>query len=246
MSRDQLQQAFVLHRRDFSNTSLLLEVFSAEHGRLPLVAKGAKRGAGRGSRSALLEPFQPLWLTWSGRGEVGTLTRAEAAGTPLALAGDALYCGFYLNELLLRLLGRQDAHQALFVFYQQALDGLSRGESTLPAVLRRFELRLLAELGWELVLSRDAEGRPVAPEGWYLFQPERGLLPTWSADPSTAIRGSTLLGLDGDRPLDSAAAREARGLLRAALAPHLGGRPLKSRELFRRPNQGGGAGLRGD
>lgn len=231
-STEPLRRGFVLHRRDYSNTSLLLDVFSAEQGRLPLIAKGARRAArGRGAQAALLQPFQPLWLAWSGRGEVRTLTRAEAAGRALTLRGEALYCGLYVNELLTRLLGRQDAHEALFVFYQQVLAELATA-ATFDTALRRFELRLLAELGWAPELEHDAGGDPIDRAGYYVYSPEQGLLAGAGAGPG-AVGGETLHRLADGRTLDGVHAREARNLLRAILAPHLGERPLKSRELFR-------------
>jgi DNA repair protein RecO (recombination protein O) len=234
MSRDQLQRAFVLHRRDYANSSLLLEVFSADQGRLPLIARGAKAAArGRGAQASLLQPFQPLWLTWTGRGEVRTLTRAEAAGRALPLIGDALYCGLYVNELLLRLLGRQDAQESLFVVYQQALAELVE-HGQLDRVLRRFELRLLSELGWQPDLDQDAGGAAIEAGRYYVYNPEQGLRPAISPQAGTAISGETLRRLAADAPLGDIQAREARTLLRAMLTPHLGERPLKSRELFRR------------
>lgn len=231
MTRDQLQPAYVLHRRDYGDTSLLLEVFSAARGRLPLVAKGARRGrrAG-GSQAALLQPFAPLLLAWTGRGEVRTLTRAEAAGRPVALLGDALYCGFYVNELLLRLLGRDEADQVVFGAYQQALAGLAAGE--LDGPLRRFELSLLEQLGYLPPLDREADtGAPVRPDLRYVCDPERGPLAPDRAD-AAAVAGATLLALQAGEPLTGAGAREARDLLRRLLAPHLGDKPLLSRTLF--------------
>jgi len=234
MSRDQLQRAFVLHRRDYANSSLLLEVFSADHGRLPLIARGAKGAArGRVAQAALLQPFQPLWLTWTGRGEVRTLTRAEAAGRALPLIGDALYCGLYVNELLLRLLGRQDAHESLFVAYQQALAELGEHDQ-LGRVLRRFELTLLSELGWQPDLCQEAGGAAIEADRYYVYDPEQGLRPAIAPQAGAAISGETLRRLAADAPLGDIHAREARTLLRAMLTPHLGERPLKSRELFRR------------
>jgi DNA repair protein RecO (recombination protein O) len=249
MTTRALRRGFVLHRRDYRNTSLLLELFSAEEGRLALVAKGAKSAPrGRSAQAALLQPFQPLWVAWSGRGEVKTLTRAEAAGAALALTRERLYCGFYLNELLLRLLGRDDPHEALFVFYQQALADLV-GES-IDAVLRRFELRLLEELGYAPDLTHDAAGSPIQNGRCYRYQPEAGLIAlpegvsehtqaaaasTSSQPPAeTVICAEALRDLAAGKPLAGAGARAARALMRAALAPHLGPRPLKSRELFRR------------
>jgi DNA repair protein RecO (recombination protein O) len=231
-SIEPLQRGFVLHRRNYSDTSLLVDVLSAEQGRLPLIAKGARRAArGRGAQAALLQPFQPLWLAWTGRGEVRTLTRAEPAGRALVLTGDALYCGLYVNELLTRLLGRQDAHEALFVFYQQVLAELATA-AAVDTALRRFELRLLAELGWAPELEHAAGGAPIDRAGYYVYSPEQGLLPAAGTAPGT-VGGETLQRLAGGLTLDGVHAREARNLLRTMLAPHLGDRPLKSRELFR-------------
>src|SRR3970282_94597 len=130
------QPAYVLHHRDYSETSLLLEVFRAHNGRIGLIAKGARRASSR--MRVILKPFQRLLIGWSGKGELAVLTGAEQdAGAP-ALAGAALYCGFYLNELLLRLLHRHDPHEALFAAYRIALDALGRGGAH-EAAMRVFE-----------------------------------------------------------------------------------------------------------
>lgn len=229
-TRDRLQQAFVLHRRNYSDTSLLLEVFTAAHGRLPLIAKGAKRP--RAPAAALLQPFTPVLLAWTGRGEVRTLVRVEPAGRPVGLRGDALYCGFYVNELLTRLLGRQDPHEILFVFYQAVLEELAGG-TDVDTPLRRFELRLLAELGYQAVLDREADaGAPVRPDRHYVYNSEQGLLPAGPLRTDGVISGETLRRLTDDEPLSGLHAREARALTRLLLAPHLGERPLHSRALF--------------
>jgi DNA repair protein RecO (recombination protein O) len=227
-SRDQLQQAFVLHRRDYSNTSLLLEIFSGPHGRFPAIAKGAKRG--RSPHAVLLQPFTPLWLSWSGRGEVRTLARVEAAGAAINLTGKALFCGFYLNELLMRLVGRHDPHEDLFAFYHAALTRLAHGDD-LDGPLRQFELRLLQDTGYALDLETEWDtGRAVIAGRRYVYEPERGLR---AADtPEEGVCGEVLLALAAGEPLSGPLAREARGLLRAALAPYLGPRPVRSRELF--------------
>lgn len=243
-ARGSLFQAFVLHRRDYGNTSLLLEVFAAGRGRFPAIAKGARRP--RHPTSALLQPFQPLWLDAIGRGEVLTLTRVEAAAPPIGLLGRPLLCGFYLNELLVRLLGREDPHDPLFAFYHAALTGLACGDD-LESVLRQFEIRLLDELGYALALDVEADGdRPVVPDGAYVLVPGQGMRPAQADDRADRVSGATLLALaQGDR-LAPHQLREARALLRRLLEPHLGGRPLKSRELFRRyavasaPNPGPG------
>lgn len=229
-SRDRLEQAFVLHRRDYANTSLLLEVFSGPEGRFPAIAKGAKRG--RLPTAVLLQPFTPLWLSWSGRGEVRTLARVEAAGSAPTLSGKALFCGFYLNELLMRLLGRNDPHEDLFAFYHAALTRLAEG-TDLDGSLRQFELRLLQDTGYALDLAREWDtGRPVAAGHAYVYEPERGMRAAVGPEDGPLVRGETLLALAAGEPLAGGLAREARDLMRAALGPYLGTRPLKSRELF--------------
>jgi DNA repair protein RecO (recombination protein O) len=229
--RDNLHRCFVLHRRDFGNTSLLIEVFSAEQGRLPAVARGAKRG--RSNTAADLQPFRPLWLGWVGRGEVKTLIRAEPAGRAVGLAGTALYCGFYLNELLMRLVGRNDPHEELFAFYYAALMELGQGGSP-DTALRQFELRLLREIGYGIALERDAvSGESVLPGRRYAYEPEAGLRGALHPADTFTVSGETLLRLAAGQELRGAQTREARELLRRLLGPHLGGRPLKSRELFR-------------
>jgi len=229
-ARDHLQHCFVLHRRDFSNTSLILEVFSAAYGRLPVLAKGAKRGKGA---APTLQAFRPLWLSWSGGGEVKTLVRSEPAGRSFELAGDALFCGFYLNELLMRMLGRGDPNQHLFAFYHSALTDLATG-ANLERVLRQFELRLLQELGYAGSLDRDAGGQPVSAGRRYYYLPDVGLREAGAEELGEGISGSALLALAAGDALTGESAREARALMRRLLAPHLGERPLKSRELFRR------------
>jgi DNA repair protein RecO (recombination protein O) len=233
MTQDQLQPAYVLHSRGYGDTSLLLDVFAAAHGRLPLIAKGARRArrAGSSSQAALLQPFIPLLLAWSGRGEVKTLTRAEAAGRAALLVGDALYCGFYVNELLLRLLGRHDTDQVIFAAYQSVLAELAGSDLETP--LRRFELMLLAQLGYRPPLDRDAEsGAPVRADLRYVCDPERGPRCAAPTEASASIGGGTLLALAAGTALAPAQAREARDLMRRFLAPHLGERPLQSRLLF--------------
>ncbi len=233
MNRDQLQAGFVLHRRDYGDTSLLIEALSAAHGRLPLIAKGARRARRRGSsQAALLQPFVPLLLAWSGRGEVKTLTRIEAAGPAPVLVGDALYCGFYVNELLMRLTERQDVDPVIFGAYQGTIEALA-GDASADTLLRRFELRLLGQLGYRPPLDRDADtGVPVSPEQRYLFDLERGPIRAEQPDLVEAVSGETLLALDAGADIPSHRAREARNLLRRLLAPHLGERPLFSRALF--------------
>ncbi len=225
-----LLHAFVLHRRDYSDSSLLLELFASGLGRFPAIAKGARRR--RNPASALLQPFQPLWIGVVGRGEVRTLTRVEPAARPFPLTGRALPCGFYLNELLARLLGRHDPHDPLFAFYHAALGGLSQGD--LETALRQFELRLLEELGYAPGLALDGKtGLAVDPSLSYVVEPGQGPRTARSGEPGATVSGATLLALAGGLVLDAVQQREARTLLRRLLGPHLGPKPLRSRELFR-------------
>ncbi len=228
---DQLFECHVLHRRDYSNTSLLLELFSPRHGRFPVIAKGVKRP--RSANAALLQPLRPLWVKVTGRGEVKTLGRVEQGGPGVQLMGRALYCGFYLNELLIRLLGRGDANEHLYANYVQALSQLQAEPDPSP-VLRRFELRLLREIGYAMVLEQDADsGAPLKPDSRYRYDPEHGPVTSLTGDAGFSVSGRTLLGLAHGEVLDTAGAREARQLMRRVLGHYLGDKPLKSRELFR-------------
>lgn len=224
--------AFVLHSRPYRDSSLLLEVFCAEQGRMGLVARGAR--AARSRQRGLLQPFQPLLLAWRSRGELGTLATVEAAGAPLPLRGHGLYSGFYLNELLVRLLHRHDPHPELYPLYADTLAVLARTPEPEP-VLRLFELRLLEALGYGLQLREDRTGADLDPETLYDYRPDEGAVPLGHAiEPrGVAVSGRSLLALRGERLEDPQVCRDARRLTRAALAPHLGPAPLKTREVLR-------------
>lgn len=232
MLRVELEAAFILHHRPFRDTSVLLEVFSRDHGRIGLVARGA-----RGPRSrlkAVLQPFRPLLLSWQLRGELGTLTGAEAAGAAAAppTGGDALLALYYLNELLLRLTARLDPHRELYDVYAGVVESLTTGGPVAPA-LRHFEKRLLDLLGYGPELRRDVAGQPIDPAANYRYEPEVGLA-ACRPDVAGAMLGSSLRALADDRLADARALADARRLLRAALEVHLDGRPLKTRELLER------------
>lgn len=230
MLRVELEPGFILHHRPFRDTSLLLEVLSQAHGRVGLVARGA-----RGSRSRLrpvLQPFRPLLLSWQLRGELGTLTGAEAAGSAQPLpAGEALLALYYVNELLLRLTARLDPHPGLFDAYGEAVHALRAPGSPAPA-LRRFEKLLLDVLGYGPDLDFDNSGQPVAAGRSYRYHPGSGLTPC-ADDTEGALLGSSLLALAAGELTEGRALADARRLLRAALDVHLDGRPLKTRELLR-------------
>lgn len=225
-----LVAAFILHRRRYGDRSLLLELFTLDAGRLPAVARGAASSSSR--RRGILQPFIPLLTGWTGRGEVVTLTRTEAAGPAPALQGRALYCGLYLNELLERLLPREEPLPLLFEAYRATLAALAAGEAEAPW-LRHFELSLLRELGQLPDLSQDATGHELAPGRRYRLEAGRGLVPVRDTD-GAAYPGDLLLALaEGRSPANGPGARAARRFLQQLIEPLLGGRPLKSRALFR-------------
>ncbi|WP_424683696.1 DNA repair protein RecO [Frateuria sp. YIM B11624] len=220
------QPAYVLHARPYRETSLLLECLTRDHGRLGVVARGVRRERARVQR-AQLEPFQPLALDLLLRGELATLRGAEPAGAPLRLTGDAGLAGLYLNELVVRLTGRQDPQPDLFDAYARTLPRLAAPD-TLAWQLRRFERDLLAALGYALQLDNEADsGEPVAPEGWYRYQVEHGPV-ACAADALRAIRGADLLALANDRCPDRAGLAALRRLMREVIRFHLGGGELRA------------------
>jgi DNA repair protein RecO (recombination protein O) len=226
---NELSLAFVIHRRDYRNTSLLLELFLAAQGRLPAIARGVK--AARSSRALLLQPFAPLRVTLSGRGEVKNLTQAEPEGRPYQLQGETIYCGIYLNELLIRLLQRGDPYPELFVHYQKTLAGLAFGESP-NQCLREFEVSLIRELGYGLLLDRTADtNEPIKQQQIYDYQIEYGPVAA-SGETGGKIHGQTLISLHHGERLDKQGRLEAKQLMRRVINYYLGDKPLKSRELF--------------
>ena len=230
--RIQDEPAFILHSYPFRETSLLLEVFSRNHGRLPLVARGARRP--RSALRGLLMNFQPVRLAWFGKGEVRTLHAAEWQGGQPQLQGTALLCGFYLNELLLNLMARDDAHESLFDYYQQTLQRLAH-EQDHAATLRCFEKHLLQELGYALQLDHEADGgRPIVPAAQYRYVVERGALPeSPDAPEGLTVSGKTLQDMAADDYRDPVSARQGKQLMRMLLNHYLDGKVLHTRELIK-------------
>ncbi len=232
--RVSLQPAYLLHSRPFRDSSLLLDVFTAEHGRVGLIGRGARRRSRGGSQAALLQPFKPLLVSFSGRAEQKPLLAVEAAGPLPALLAERLFSGLYLNELLVRLLQRHDPQPELFALYGATLASLASNE---PAELhlRRFELGLLDALGYGFDPAVDGyAGESVEPGGWYQYQAEFGLVACTQASvaPSARFLGSDLLAIAAGQYGGEYGVALKR-LLRQALASHLGERPLHSRALFR-------------
>lgn len=229
------EPAFVLHTYAYRETSLIVEAFTGQYGRVAMVARGAKRP--RSEMRGVLQAFQPLLLGWAGQQELKTLMKAEWRGGLPLLCGSALMCGFYLNELLLKLLPREDPHPALFGHYDAALTDLATG-SEQASVLRRFEVRLLAELGYALPLVREVDtGKAVEATARYHYAFDRGprIVAGGGAEGRgnvlPVVRGATLLALADDRYPDAETAAEAKRLMREVLDHYLEQRGVESRRL---------------
>jgi len=236
--RVQQQPAYIIHHTDYSETSLLVELFSRDYGRVGVIAKGARRS--RSGKRALLNPFSPLLLSWSARRELGVITEIEANGLPLALTGEAVYCGFYVNELMLRLLHRHDAHEALFEGYQHCLQTLQIGQVN-DTALRIFEALMLQELGYGLVLDHDTvDNMPIQPDLTYEYIADDGprhLNVGEVVRHGVEIRGATLLALAAGDIHEAETLRELKLLMRYVLNRYLGDRPLNSRKLMQSVRQ---------
>ncbi len=242
--RVNLQPAFVLHHRPYRDTSAIVDLFTPEYGRLAVVARGMRSKKSR--LQGLVQVFQPLLISWSGRGELGCLNNIEAQGRPYMLTGASLISGLYLNELLIRLLHRHEAHIELFNAYNNVLNTLytlPSDDSTnrqLQCVLRYFELNLLRSLGYAMLLDCDADsGDAVDPAATYHYQLERGPVGIASHPPEQGallLSGKTLLCLAQnalDPHLhDEQIFKQAKRLMRVVLDHYLGSRPILSRQLF--------------
>ena len=238
-----LQPGSVIHSRPYGDSSALLDVFTAEFGRVGLVAKGARRQTRKGSKAGLLQPFIPLLLSFSGGNELKTLRSVESAPGRVELAGDRLFSGLYVNELLVRLLHRDDPHPRLFAAYNDTVQQLAHLQM-IDVGLRLFEMRLLEELGYRLELTIEgATGLPVRPEAFYHYQPGAGLVRRRAGESSDDLPGADLPGTDlpgtdllamARGEIGGRVRQTARTLMREALAAHLGEEPLKSRQLFAR------------
>jgi DNA repair protein RecO (recombination protein O) len=229
--RVDLEAGFVLHTYPWRETSLLVEAFTRHHGRVALIARGARRPASQ--LRGLMMPFTPLLFSWSGKGELRTLIRAEWRGGLAQPAGRALMCGFYVNELLLKLLAREDAHEILFDDYAQTLGAFDAG-CVLEVELRRFEARLLASLGYAQPFAFEAGGdTPVEPDRDYMFVPGQGAWPTDAERQGAPVRGAVLLALAEHDAADARLLTEAKPLMRALIDHYLGDAALYSRGMLK-------------
>ena len=224
------QPGFVLHSYPYKETSLIVDVFTRDHGRVALIAKGAKRPHSK--LRGVLQTFQPLSVGWSGKSEVRTLTGAEWVGGMPPLERAALLCGFYLNELLFKLLARDDAHPALFDHYVATLNQLAHQESA-PIVLRKFERALLKEtgVGGDLTVC-TGDRTAVTPQDTYVVEPEYGVRLATVSDTAPRISGRTLLDMEQENYADPTTQAQSKFLMRSLLAHHLGNAPLNTRQIL--------------
>lgn len=235
------EPAFVLHTRPYRETSLLVDVFTRHYGRFRVVARGARSSGGIKKKTQTLTPYMPLLISWVGNSNLKTLRSVESSGSPLVLTGNYLYCGFYLNELLLRLLAEYDPHAAIFDHYLVALTQLSMS-AEMALTLRQFEFTLLDSIGYAVVLDIDAvNGEAIQPDNWYWFEPMEGFIPR-ARDNShffnglNWFQGKDLKAIHSENYQQPSTVNAAKRLIRLALQPHIGDLPLNSRKLFKRAN----------
>ena len=223
-----LQPAFVLYTRPYRDTSLLVELLTRQSGRLTVLARGVR--SMRSRAYGLLRLFSPLLVSFSGKSDLQNLNQVESNGNSYNLSANALFSGFYVNELLLRLLQRYDPHPNIYKTYQQTLITLAKFQQSENA-LRVFEKKLLVDLGYGLQLDRTVNGDPVLPEKNYTFEFGVGLQKTKTAG-QHSFSGGSLLALQMDNLASEEELRDAKKLLHAALRVLLGGRPLKTQTFF--------------
>lgn len=222
--------AFILHQRPYRETSLLLDVFSEQYGRVSLIAKGVRQK--KRSQAGLLQLYQPLTLSWLGRGDLHTMTSAEALSARYRLTAEAALCGLYINELLVRMLPANLPEPDLFKAYEIALSGLQEAENT-EIILRLFEKKLLLHLGYGLVLDREAEtGQLIDDSLRYTYQADAGLRLAQNNSLEPTLSGRSLRHLLNEQGFDKQSLKEIKQLMRNVIHFYLGGKPLNSRQLF--------------
>lgn len=236
INRQDNQPVFVLHTYPFKETSLVVELFSHDFGRIAAVAKGARRP--RSAMRGMLQSFQPLMAAWSGKNELRNLHSLEWGSGLLLLQGQSLMCGFYMNELLLRLLPREDAHESLFDYYAQTLRSLSESQARIQdtaITLRRFELKMLQEMGYAVPLDQDEEGTPIIASNSYFYIPERGACHPRAKNQQkngVQLSGQTLLDMAQDQYIETQTQQQSKQLMRVLLGHYLGDKPLHTRQLL--------------
>jgi DNA repair protein RecO (recombination protein O) len=233
--RTSVQPAWVLGRRAYRDSSLIVELLTAENGRMSAVVKGAHRKQRGGSFSSLMQPFCPILVGLGGKAELKYLSSAENASVAISLPGERLFSGLYMNELLVRLLPKFDAVPQLFATYGTSLLTLSENQDP-ELTLRRFELALFEELGYEIQWHRDDRGQGVSTDRNYLFAHDRGFVETADDKTAEVLLGADLMALDAwyrrNTPLTNHAKQSLKRIMRQAVDYRLDGRPLKVLEAL--------------
>ena len=223
------QPVYVLHTYPFKETSLVVELFSKEFGRIAAVAKGARRP--HSAMRGMLQSFQLLDGAWSGKNELKTLYSLDWSAGLTLLKGESLMCGFYMNELLLRLLPREDAHEGLFEYYVATLQTLAT-EADFASTLRRFELKLLQEMGYAVPLQIDENDAAIAANKTYRYEAEYGACDLNATKNGVQLSGKTMLDMARDDYADVTTQNQSKQLMRYLLAHYLGDKPLHTRQLL--------------
>jgi DNA repair protein RecO (recombination protein O) len=235
LHRQDNQAVVVLHTYPFKETSLVVELFSQQFGRIAAVAKGARRP--RSAMRGMLQSFQLLSGAWSGKNELKNLHSLDWNAGLTLLRGEALMCGFYMNELLLRLLPREDAHESLFAYYANTINVLSNMQvpengADLASTLRRFELKLLQEMGYAVPLLQDENGADIEADKTYRYEAEYGACDLSATKNGVPLSGKTLLDMARDDYADAVTQNQSKQLMRYLLAHYLGDKPLHTRQLL--------------
>ncbi|MDH5231533.1 MAG: DNA repair protein RecO [Gammaproteobacteria bacterium] len=232
-SQVELQPAYILHNHAYAESSVLLDVFTRDFGRVSLIAKGAKRP--RSSFRGILQAFQPLLISWRGKGQVHTLVHAEIDSSLNTLPAKTMMSAFYLNELVMRLCHQGEAMDTVFSRYGDSILALSNPDVAIEAILRSFEKVLISELGYQLVLHNDAEsGEVIQSQNYYRYVPDKGPVQVSSDSvQGLVITGESLLALQSDSYDNPRCLKDIKRLMRFVLTPLLGHKPLRSRELYR-------------
>lgn len=231
MNSSELSQAFVLHSRPFKESSLIVELFTLDNGRFNVLARGV-RGSKKTNKRALLQPFQPLSISWLGRSELKTLKSVEAEGLPLSLSGIPSMSGLYMNELLLKLLIHWDPHPDVFSIYHSSLKRLHQKEQP-SVILREFELNLLEELGYGVDWTSDSHGGLIESDNDYGFIAEQGFIPLIQA-PNNALKasGKHILAVAENDWSTAGSLALVRKVCRVIIDPLVGYKELNSRKLL--------------
>lgn len=231
MNSSELSQAFVLHSRPFKESSLIVDLFTLDHGRCNVLARGV-RGSKKSNKRALLQPFQPLSVSWVGRSELKTLKHVEAEGLPFFLAGIPSMSGLYMNELLIKLLIHWDPHPDIFSIYQYSLQRLHQKEQP-SIILREFELNLLEELGYGVDWLSDVHGDLIEKHNDYGFIPEQGFIPLLQAPKhSLKVSGKHIIAVAEKDWSTSGSLALVRKVCRVIIDPLVGYKELNSRKLL--------------